>query len=152
MANEEKEKIVCHRCGYTAEKGDKHCVLCGAPLENRCMDEPGLVHSGCGAKNEPHAAFCVKCGYPTLFNHHGIVKPHPSAAAGTGAHPFSNGFPFPISREGMPFRGRTEAPFAQGQQPFPNGSANGINQGAIPPGPGGPPASPPNGPTLFGQG
>ncbi|WEG12004.1 zinc ribbon domain-containing protein [Pullulanibacillus sp. KACC 23026] len=104
MADDKDEKILCYRCGYSADKGDKHCVLCGAPLENLCMDEPGLVHSGCGAKNDPHAAFCKKCGHPTLFHHHGIVTPHPSAS-GIKTFPFG-GFSQP--------NGGPQAPLNQG--------------------------------------
>lgn len=125
MADEEKEKILCYRCGYQAEKGDKHCVLCGAPLENRCMDEPGLVHKGCGYKNEPHAAFCVKCGHPTTFNHHGIVTPHPLSKGGGALNPLG----------GLPlFSGGAQNPFG-GAQPSSGGTF------------------PPNqqGPSFFGQ-
>lgn len=116
MADEEKEKILCHRCGYTAEEGEKHCVLCGAPLENRCMDEPGLVHKGCGHKNEPHAAFCVKCGHPTTFNHHGIVTPHPLSNGGGGTlNPFGNLFKGGGGGQ-HPFGG-TQAPLSGGAPP-----------------------------------
>ena len=81
MADEEKT-ITCTRCGYEANEKEKHCVLCGAPLHNKCMDEPGKLHKGCGKKNDPHAAFCSVCGHPTLFHHHGLVTPHHSAGGG----------------------------------------------------------------------
>lgn len=86
MADDEKEPIYCYRCKSTNYEGDKYCVHCGAPLVNRCMDEAGKLDKGCGAKNEPHAAFCVKCGHKTLFHHHGLVNPHPAHFGGSTAN------------------------------------------------------------------
>lgn len=74
MLADKKEKIyTCVRCWHVSNEGDKHCTQCGAPLINRCSDEPGLVSKGCKHINEPTAAFCAKCGEKTIFNHHGLV-------------------------------------------------------------------------------
>jgi len=70
----------CARCGYVNDKSHVYCIKCGAPLLNKCADEPGRIHKGCSFVNPPDAAFCAKCGFPTIFNKEGIVVPHPAAA------------------------------------------------------------------------
>ncbi|MGV3487285.1 MAG: hypothetical protein ACO1OC_01690 [Tuberibacillus sp.] len=79
MANQDEPRP-CARCGYVNDKDHKNCIKCGAPLLNKCADEPGLIHKGCSFTNKPEAAFCAKCGHPTIFNKEGIVTPHPSAS------------------------------------------------------------------------
>ena len=76
MADKKKEKPTCIRCGHVGEENDKNCIKCGAPLINKCADEPGLVSKGCSHVNPPTAAFCSKCGHPTVFNQEGLVHPY----------------------------------------------------------------------------
>lgn len=73
MANQ-KQNPVCIRCGHVGGEKDKYCVSCGAPLHNTCGDEPGLLTKGCRFINEPHAAFCSRCGHPTRFHMEGLVS------------------------------------------------------------------------------
>ena len=75
MADNEKPRP-CARCGYVNDKNDSHCIKCGAPLLNKCADEPGRIHKGCSFVNKPEAAFCAKCGHPTIFHQEGIVQPY----------------------------------------------------------------------------
>ncbi|GIP38168.1 hypothetical protein J31TS4_14480 [Paenibacillus sp. J31TS4] len=75
-----KEPVSCIRCSKQASETDKYCIDCGAPLQNRCSDEPGLLKKGCTYLNAPNAAYCAKCGEPTLFQLHGLLTPlYPSA-------------------------------------------------------------------------
>jgi len=77
MADKKKEPIACLRCQHIGDENDKHCVKCGAPLINRCGDEPGgLLSNGCSHVNRPDAAYCAKCGHPTLFHKEGLITPH----------------------------------------------------------------------------
>ncbi|TCP29236.1 hypothetical protein EV207_11136 [Scopulibacillus darangshiensis] len=77
MADKKKEDIhQCVRCAHVSDDKDKYCTKCGAPLINRCSDEPGLVSKGCKHVNKPTAAFCAKCGEKTLFNKEGLVDPY----------------------------------------------------------------------------
>jgi len=47
-------------------------------LQNRCFDEPGLLKKGCNHVNHRSAAYCAKCGGPTLFLVHGLIEaPYP---------------------------------------------------------------------------
>lgn len=75
MADNEEPRQ-CARCGFVNEKSDNHCIKCGAPLLNKCTDEPGLLSKGCTFVNKPDAAYCAKCGQPTIFSKHGIATPH----------------------------------------------------------------------------
>ncbi|MBB6669255.1 hypothetical protein [Cohnella nanjingensis] len=52
---------------------DKYCTDCGAPLVNRCFDEHGPLKKGCNFVNDREAAYCAKCGEPTLYNLFGII-------------------------------------------------------------------------------
>ncbi|GAA4828909.1 hypothetical protein GCM10023310_02310 [Paenibacillus vulneris] len=70
-----KKPVTCLRCSKTANENDKFCIDCGAPLQNRCSDEPGLLKKGCSYLNVQNAAFCAKCGEPTLFQLHGLITP-----------------------------------------------------------------------------
>lgn len=70
----------CIRCGKLPGENDKHCTDCGAPVQNRCFDEPGPLKKGCRHVNARSAAYCAKCGEPTLFLLHGLINPvHTSA-------------------------------------------------------------------------
>lgn len=71
----------CLRCGKLPKENDRYCMDCGAPLQNRCFDEPGILGKGCRFVNSRTAAYCAKCGEPTLFNLHGLINPtyHTSA-------------------------------------------------------------------------
>jgi len=64
----------CIRCSKLPAEGDKFCTDCGAPLQNRCFDEPGLLKKGCKHVNHRTAAYCAKCGGPTMFLMHGLVE------------------------------------------------------------------------------
>lgn len=75
MGNKKEELPVCVRCRKTGEEKDRYCTACGAPLINRCSDDSGLVSKGCGFINQPHAAFCAKCGEETVFKKAGLVAP-----------------------------------------------------------------------------
>ncbi|MFC7391754.1 hypothetical protein [Scopulibacillus cellulosilyticus] len=84
MANNDEYKS-CVRCGNVCNAKDRYCIKCGAPLVNRCSDEPGLVSKGCRYVNDPEAAYCARCGEETLFSKHGIVTPYLSSPSGQGA-------------------------------------------------------------------
>ncbi|TJY44063.1 hypothetical protein E5161_01305 [Cohnella pontilimi] len=71
----DKEIQPCVRCAKLPGEKDAYCTDCGAPLVNRCIDEPGILKKGCGCVNPPTAAYCHKCGEPTTFNFHGLVTP-----------------------------------------------------------------------------
>ncbi len=73
MADKEKEKITCVKCFYQADEKDKYCIKCGTPLVNRCTKDDSPNHKGCGAKNRPEAAYCSKCGSPTLFGEMDLI-------------------------------------------------------------------------------
>jgi hypothetical protein len=75
MSEKDKEHRVCMRCKHVNDK-IQYCIKCGAPLVNRCVDEPGLLEKGCGKANPSEAAYCQFCGQPTLFNKFGIVQPY----------------------------------------------------------------------------
>ncbi len=71
----DKDKLItCVRCTYTTKETDEFCIRCGAPLHNRCTDEPGLLDKGCKFVNKPEAAYCAKCGHPTVFLRTGLVR------------------------------------------------------------------------------
>jgi|GEM_PF-1261829 len=70
----------CIRCGRVPGEKDRHCTACGAPVQNRCCDEPGLFKKGCSHVNEPNAAFCARCGEPTLYQLHGLITPRHASA------------------------------------------------------------------------
>lgn len=73
MAEKAKdEQRVCLRCSHVNGK-HAYCIKCGAPLVNRCLDEPGLLKKGCGKVNPSEAAFCSFCGEQTTFNKAGLV-------------------------------------------------------------------------------
>lgn len=72
MADKE-EYLTCVRCGNITEKKDAYCIVCGAPLRNKCTDEPGLLSKGCKFVNVSTAAYCAKCGEPTVFNKLGLL-------------------------------------------------------------------------------
>jgi hypothetical protein len=74
-AKAKSEPIQCIRCARISKEGDRFCANCGAPLQNRCFDEPGPLKKGCRFVNEPTAAYCAKCGEPTLFHIHGLIQP-----------------------------------------------------------------------------
>lgn len=65
----------CVRCGRLPAEKDKYCTDCGTPLKNTCCDEPGILGKGCSFVNPPNAAYCAKCGEPTIYQLHGIVTP-----------------------------------------------------------------------------
>ncbi|WP_077615720.1 hypothetical protein [Caenibacillus caldisaponilyticus] len=75
MADKKEDPRVCVRCGHVGGENDSHCIKCGAPLINKCADEPGLISDGCTHVNRPDAAFCAKCGHPTVFHKEGLVPP-----------------------------------------------------------------------------
>ncbi|MCC3373107.1 hypothetical protein [Cohnella sp. REN36] len=66
----------CVRCAKLPGEKDKYCTGCGAPLVNRCFDEHGPLKKGCNAVNDRDAAYCAKCGEPTLFNLFGLLPGH----------------------------------------------------------------------------
>lgn len=74
MMADQEEPRQCARCGSVNDSSYAHCIRCGAPLLNRCGDEPGMISKGCTFVNSPEAAFCAKCGHPTIFNQEGIVR------------------------------------------------------------------------------
>jgi hypothetical protein len=63
----------CIRCGFIPDEKDKYCINCGAPLQNRCTNDGGLLGDPCTNINPPNAAFCAKCGAPTLFQKKGLI-------------------------------------------------------------------------------
>lgn len=63
----------CVRCGYRPDEKDRYCIQCGAPLQNKCTNDGGLLGDPCNQINLPHAAFCSKCGAPTLFKQKGLI-------------------------------------------------------------------------------
>jgi hypothetical protein len=65
----------CARCSKLPHENDVHCTDCGAPLQNRCSDEHGLLKKGCSYVNPRTAAYCGKCGEPTVFQLHGLINP-----------------------------------------------------------------------------
>lgn len=71
--NKEKPKT-CVKCFHVAEEKDKYCVRCGTPLVNLCTKEDSPNHKGCQAKNRPDAAFCAKCGSPTVYGEMGLTN------------------------------------------------------------------------------
>lgn len=73
MSNKQQEP--CTRCNKIPNENDKYCTDCGAPLQNRCSDEPGLLKKGCSFLNKQDAAYCAKCGEPTMFLLHGLITP-----------------------------------------------------------------------------
>ncbi|RKP54364.1 hypothetical protein D7Z26_13485 [Cohnella endophytica] len=73
--SKKEELHPCVRCYKFPNEKDKHCTDCGAPLQNRCSDEPGLLDKGCTFLNNQNAAYCAKCGQPTLFQLHGLITP-----------------------------------------------------------------------------
>ncbi|GIO16364.1 hypothetical protein J19TS2_59190 [Cohnella xylanilytica] len=80
MAKKE-ELEPCVRCFKMPDENDKYCTDCGAPLQNRCFDAHGPLKKGCSFVNAKTAAYCAKCGEPTLFNLHGLVTPaYPTAS------------------------------------------------------------------------
>lgn len=74
MAEKTEPPAPCIRCAKLPKDGDRYCTDCGAPLKNRCFDEPGLLKKGCTNVNSPTAAYCAKCGGPTLFLVHGLIR------------------------------------------------------------------------------
>ena len=75
--SEKKELPVCIRCHRTGGEKDRFCISCGAPLINRCSDEPGLVSKGCRHVNLPDASYCARCGEETTFKKAGLLTPFP---------------------------------------------------------------------------
>ncbi len=73
--SENNEPPTCVRCQRQAAEKDKYCISCGAPLYNRCSDEPGLVSKGCKYVNHSEAAYCAKCGEETTFKKAGLISP-----------------------------------------------------------------------------
>jgi len=73
--NKKPERHPCIRCLRMPDENDLYCADCGAPVLNRCSDEPGILKKGCTFVNPPSAAYCVKCGEPTLFQIHGLIQP-----------------------------------------------------------------------------
>ncbi|MBP1154327.1 hypothetical protein ACVKN2_001745 [Paenibacillus sp. PvR018] len=69
----EDEERLCVRCQYVNGK-HQFCIKCGAPLVNRCTDEPGRLHKGCGKVNPADAAFCQSCGQSTTFYKAGLIQ------------------------------------------------------------------------------
>jgi RNA polymerase subunit RPABC4/transcription elongation factor Spt4 len=67
------ELQTCVRCGYMADKEDSYCILCGAPLKNRCTKKRSPLHNGCSKINKPDAKYCSACGTETLFNDWGLL-------------------------------------------------------------------------------
>lgn len=67
------EQNSCKRCGHTYEEKNKFCTRCGAPVQNRCTFNGGLLDDPCTKVNSPHAAFCESCGSPTLFYKEGLI-------------------------------------------------------------------------------
>lgn len=63
----------CIRCKKLPGENDQYCTDCGAPVVNRCSDEPSLLSKGCNFINDPKAAYCSRCGEPTLFLLHGLI-------------------------------------------------------------------------------
>lgn len=63
----------CVRCGHQPDEKDKYCIRCGAPLKNKCTNDGGLLGDPCNTTNPPHAAFCARCGAPTLFKKEGLL-------------------------------------------------------------------------------
>lgn len=76
MTDKDKPKklVTCVRCAHITEETDEYCIRCGAPLHNRCTDEPGLLDKGCTKVNAADAAYCASCGQPTAFYKAGLVS------------------------------------------------------------------------------
>ncbi|AHD05287.1 hypothetical protein ERIC1_2c02230 [Paenibacillus larvae subsp. larvae DSM 25719] len=75
--NKKAQLDPCIRCHKIPEETDRFCTGCGAPLQNRCSDEPGLLKKGCTHLNPRSAAYCSKCGLPTTFKLYGLVEAQP---------------------------------------------------------------------------
>lgn len=73
--SKQAELYPCIRCNKVPDENDKYCTDCGVPLKNRCSDEPSLLKKGCTYLNAQHAAYCAKCGEPTMFQLHGLITP-----------------------------------------------------------------------------
>ncbi|TXK85111.1 double zinc ribbon domain-containing protein [Paenibacillus sp. N3.4] len=71
MADDELQ--TCVRCYHVADKKDKYCIQCGAPLKNKCTKKKTVLHAGCSKVNEPNAKYCADCGTETLFNEWGLL-------------------------------------------------------------------------------
>ncbi|MEC0228323.1 double zinc ribbon domain-containing protein [Paenibacillus alba] len=69
---EKSELQTCFRCQYVADKDDKYCIRCGAPLKNKCTKEKSLLHKGCSKVNKADAKFCSDCGTETTFSQWGL--------------------------------------------------------------------------------
>ncbi|MFB5678324.1 hypothetical protein ACE3NQ_22780 [Paenibacillus terreus] len=72
--SEKEKQVPCIRCGQIPEEKDKFCTLCGTPVKNTCCDEPGKLDKGCKHVNPQTAAYCAKCGLPTIYKLYGIVN------------------------------------------------------------------------------
>ncbi|GFZ90368.1 hypothetical protein GCM10008018_40810 [Paenibacillus marchantiophytorum] len=69
----EKELQTCVRCHYVADKEERYCIRCGAPLKNKCTKEKSLLHKGCSKVNKADAKFCSDCGTATIFSELGLI-------------------------------------------------------------------------------
>ncbi|MEW9698883.1 zinc ribbon domain-containing protein [Paenibacillus sp. SI8] len=69
----EEELQTCVRCGFVADKEEKYCIKCGAPLKNRCTKKKTPLHGGCGKINKRDAKYCSDCGTETLFSDMGLL-------------------------------------------------------------------------------
>lgn len=74
VASKSEEQLMCVRCQHVADKNEKYCIRCGAPLVNRCSDEKGLLGKGCTKINRQDAAYCSQCGEPTFFHKAGLIE------------------------------------------------------------------------------
>ena len=76
--DEEKRVVECLICKNTDLGDSKYCKICGNPVINRCTDveyDPfGEVLDGCGALLDSNARYCTKCGSPSLFQKHNMLK------------------------------------------------------------------------------
>ncbi|WP_123041063.1 hypothetical protein [Cohnella candidum] len=75
------ELYPCIRCLRMPQENERFCADCGTPVQNRCSDEPGILRRGCRFVNPPTAAYCVKCGEPTVYQRNGLIGPlHPNGS------------------------------------------------------------------------
>ncbi len=77
--------VICPRCGNEAQfPQGEYCMICGAPLYNRCARTEGQTDTGYQYISEPceqgkvlpgNARYCPFCGNVTTYFQFGILKP-----------------------------------------------------------------------------
>lgn len=65
-------EIKCKYCGEMNENRPdaNFCIYCGKPIINICINNKCDVNT-----LDDNAAFCYKCGEPSLFNDYSIISP-----------------------------------------------------------------------------